>query len=193
MKPTTTLALSALVAALSGCSSMKTTSDLQAEYDFTDVDSYEWVRASDKILAQEDTYASDLLLLEIDKLLTARNWDRVYTSDEADIQITYFIKLKEHEEYSGPSGNEEPRLTGGVTFSRDSGNWSPSSQDPDLNVYTVETGTLNLNIRNAETEESLWAGTLTTRIDRSIPIEKQIKFFEKIARKIEAQIPEGTR
>lgn len=193
MKSVILCTFSLITVALTGCTSMKTTSDRKAEYDFAQIDRYEWVQASDEILSADNTYVSDYLLKEIDNKLAARDWERVYTSDDADVQIIYFVKLAEHTEYTGPAETEEPRVTGGITFRRDTGTWAANGQEPDMNVYTIETGTLNLTIRNAESGEPIWVGTLTTRVDRSLPLDKQVKAFQKIARKIEAQIPVGSR
>lgn len=193
MKLTTAFALSGIIAILSGCSSMKTTSERMSDYDFSTIQSYSWLDAPEEILNEEDTYVSEYLMMEIDKTLAGRDWKRVSTNEVADIQVTYYVKLAEHKEYTAPADSGETRVTGGFTYNRDSGSWNPSDQNPDLNVYTIETGTLMLHIRDAKTGDLVWTGTLKTRVDRSTPIPKQIKVFTKIANKIEAQIPTGAK
>lgn len=181
--------LSALM--LTGCTSMKIKSDQVSDYDFSSVDTYEWVRAPEKILNEDDTYLSEDVQIALNNQLAGRSWNQVLETDKADIQIVYYIKLEEHQEYAGsPSpGNDEPRSTAGFTYNTSKGTWGYNDQESDLNVYSVEVGTLTLLIYDAETGNKLWVGTLETRLDRSTPVEKRKEMLTKIARRITAKIP----
>lgn len=189
MKFIPTLLLTSALITLSGCSSMKVTSKRNGSFDFSKVKTYEWVQAPANILEEKDTYNNSNMLQALDQELAHKKWTSVFTSDEADIQVSYFIKTEKHTEYAGPSVSEEPRLTGGFTYNRNSGNWNYNNQQPDLNAYTVETGTLTLLILNAESGKLLWTGSLKTRLDRSLPADKLQKIFERIARKMIVQLP----
>jgi len=187
MKYTAILLTVAATIILAGCSSMKVTSEQTGEFDFSQVKTYEWVKAPAKILDEEDTYLNKNMHKALNAELLSRNWKE--TADKADIQIVYYIKLAEYQEYSDIPDTGEPRLTGGFTYNTQSGSWNYNDQQPDLNVYTVEVGTLSLLIYDTKTNNCIWQGTLRTRLDRSTPSKKQWQKFQKVAEKIVRKIP----
>ena len=181
--------LIAAIAALSGCSNMKVTSEQGNSFDFGQVETFEWIQAPAKILDEDDTYLNENMHKALNNELSERGWKQVLVSDKADIQVTYYIKLKEHEEYTTPASNGEPRVTGGFTYNQDKGNWGYNDQAPDLNVYTVEIGTLSMLIYDAKTGTRIWRGSLQTKLDRSKPLEKRQEMLRKVAKKIIERIP----
>lgn len=181
------LALSAFL--FTGCSKMKVRSQKTADYNFGNVQTYEWVQAPKNILDAEDTYLNENVQIALNNQLVGRGWTQVLESDKADIQIVYYIKLKEHQEFAGSPQRDETRVTGGFTYDTNKGSWGYNEQGSDLNVYTIEVGTLSLLIYNAKSGEVIWSGTLETRLDRSTPVEKQKKMLNKIARRIASDIP----
>jgi hypothetical protein len=189
MKYATAVLLITSIAALSGCSTMKVTSEQSDSFDFSQVETYEWVQAPAKILDEDDTYLNEDMHKALNNELSARGWKQVLVSDKADIQVIYYIKLKEHEEYTTPASSGEPRVTGGFTYNQDKGNWGYNDQAPDLNVYTVEVGTLSMLVYNVKTGERVWRGSLQTKLDRSKPIEKQQDMLRKVAQKITGRLP----
>jgi hypothetical protein len=189
MKYAAPLFFSTALLILSGCSSLKVSSEKITPYDYKSVNSYEWVSAPKKILAEDDTFFNENVHTALNNELAGRGWKQVMESDKADLQIVYYIKLAEHEEYTAPVNQDETRVTGGFTFDKDKGKWGYNDQDPDLNVYTIEVGTLSLLIYDADTGEKVWTGTLQTRLDRTTPLDKQPELLARIARKIVGKIP----
>lgn len=184
----TLLALAALL--FSGCSKLKVKSDTLSDYDFSNVKTYEWVQAPDEVINEDDTYISENVQIALNNELSGRGWEQVLETDKADIQIIYYVKLAEHEEYTGPANSgEESQLTGGFTYNNSKGSWGYNEGQSDLNVYTIEVGTLTLLIYHADTGEKLWSGTLETRLDRTTPVDKQKEMLAKIAQKIISRIP----
>jgi len=182
------LALSALL--LSSCSKLKVKSETLSDYDFSNVKTYEWVQAPDEIINEDDTYISENVQIALNNELSGRGWKQVLETEQADIQIVYYVKLAEHEEYAGPANSgEESQLTGGFTYNNSKGSWGYNEGQSDLNVYTIEVGTLTLLIYDAQTGEKLWNGTLETRIEREMPIEKHKEELARVARKIISRIP----
>ncbi|MEI6891657.1 MAG: DUF4136 domain-containing protein [Pontiella sp.] len=187
MKYATPLCLTALIALLSGCSSMKVTSEKSADFDYSAVQTYQWVPAPQKILDEDGTLLNESLQQALNRELKAHAWKEVLTTEPADLQVVYYIKLTEHEEYTGPADNAPSRLTGGFTYNK--GSWGYKDQQPDLNVYTVEVGTVSLLLYNAKTGQKIWTGTLQTRLDRTTPLDQQQKKLHLIARKITDELP----
>lgn len=189
MKPTAYFLLALVPTLFTGCASIKVDSETHADYNFESVDSYEWVRAPKKILNEDDTYLNENVQIALNNELAGRGWTQTLETDSADVQVVYYIKLAEHKEYAGSPSQEETRVTGGFTYNTSKGTWGYNDQESDLNVYTIEVGTLTLLFYNADTGEKIWSGTLETRLDRTTPIEKQPELLRKIARKITARIP----
>jgi hypothetical protein len=174
---------------LCSCTSTKVRSDKKSDYDFKLVKTYQWVPVSQEIQEEDDTYLNENMATALNNQLTARGWKQVEKSEDPDIQLTYYIKLKEQKEYAGPGPNEEHQVQGGVTYSKDSKSWGYKEPESDLNVYTVEIGTLHLLITDADFGDLLWTGTLETRLDRSTPVEKQKEVMQTIARKLISKVP----
>lgn len=184
----TLLALS--TALLSGCSLLKVQSRADRNFDFNAVNTYEWVQAPKKILEEDDTLISKNVQIALNNQISARGWKQVLDTDQADIQIVYYIKLAEHQEYAGPENSAgEPRLTGGFTYNPGKGKWGYNDKQSDLNAYTIDVGTLTLLIYDTKSGEKVWSGTLETRLDRSTPVEKQKEMLSIIAQKIISRIP----
>ncbi len=183
------LALTALL--FSGCAKLKVQSDTLSNYDFSNVKTYEWVQAPDEVINEDDTYLSEKVQRALNNELAGRGWKQVLETAQADIQIIYYVKLAEHEEYTGPATNsgEESQLTGGFTYNNSKGSWGYNEGQSDLNAYTIEVGTLTLLIYEAQTGEKLWKGTLETRIERELPVEKHKEELTRVARKIISRIP----
>lgn len=189
MKYTTALFLAAATTLLSGCSSMKVTSEEVIDFDYPSAATYQWIPAPNPILEEDDTYLNENVQQALNNALSERGWQQTVETDPADLQVVYYIKLAEQEEYSGPGEKDDTRVTGGFTYNKSSSSWGYNDQNPDLNVYTIDIGTLALLIYDAENGQKIWSGSLETRLDRTTPLDKQPELLRKIARKITAKIP----
>ncbi|MDF7823712.1 DUF4136 domain-containing protein [Pontiellaceae bacterium B12227] len=189
MKFAAPLCLTAILALLSGCSSMKVSSKQTADFNFSSVKTFEWVQAPKKILDEDDTLLNESVQRALNNALSERGWKQVLETANADIQVVYYIKLAEHEEYTGPTDRDATRVTGGFTYKKSNESWGYTDQEPDLNVYTIAIGTLELLLYDAESGRMIWTGTLQTRLDRSTPLNQQQEMLRKIAAKITHKIP----
>jgi len=169
-----------------GCSTMKTSSESDPAYDFGTISTYQWIDGPAKILESADTYISEDVPLAIDHELAKLNLKRVSTN--ADMQVAYYLKLKEQQEYTN-TAQQDRDFSGGFTYNRDSKAWNYEERQPDINVYTVEIGTLAVLAYDAKTGKRIWKGTLKTKIDRSRPREEQIELIQTAAEKLMAKFP----
>jgi hypothetical protein len=179
----------ALFGVLTGCNSMKVTSTVAPGYDFSGINTYEWVDAPVEILEEEDTYIHEGLQGALNNELAALGLKQVIESSAADARISYYIKLSEHEEYSAQSSPQESQLSGGVTFNSKEKGWSIREQQEDLNVYTVEVGILTVLVHDAKSGDQIWKGTLKTKVDRSVPLEKLKEYFRVVSSKVMTGFP----
>ena len=188
MKPAVFFTLAVATATLAGCSSTKVTANSTGNLDFSSVKTYAWVQAPESILNEDDTLLDENLETALNNEFAARGWKPSATAKQSDIQVAYYIKLREQEEYAAPPTSGEPRVTGGFTYNQDNKSWDAKDQAPDLTIYTVEIGTLHLSIHDARTGKEVWSGTLQTKLDRSAPIEKRRLLYQKVAHKITGRI-----
>ena len=169
-----------------GCSTMKTTAERDPGYDFGSIGTYRWIDGPAKVLEDADTYINDDIPLAIDHELARRNLRKV--SSGADIQVAYYLKLRAHQEYTDTT-QQDRDFSGGFTYSRDSKSWNYAERQPDINVYTVEIGTLTLLVYDAKTGKRIWRGTLKTKIDRSRPRAEQVELIRSAAEKLMEKFP----
>ena len=191
MKITIPLFLIFTLATLSGCSNMKVTSEHDSSFNFSQVTTYQWVDAPSNILDEDNTYLNADLHNALNNELSARGWQETLNSTNASIQVVYYIKLQEHQEYTTGPTDEERDFSGGFVYNRDQSNWGYEEREPDLNFYTVEIGTLTVLAYNAQNGNRIWRGSLQTKLDRARPIEKQQKLLRDVSRKLVEQIPAG--
>jgi len=169
-----------------GCSTMKTTSESDPAFDFGTIQTYQWIDGPAKILESADTYINDDVPLAIDHEFAQRNLKKVSTN--ADIQVAYYLKLKEQQEYTN-TAQQDREFSGGFVYNRDSKDWNYEERQPDINVYTVEIGTLAVLAYDAKTGKRIWRGTLKTKIDRSRPREEQIELILAATKKLMEKFP----
>ena len=187
MKVTPVSACIAALLLLSGCARMKVSSEIEPDYDFSQVLTYAWVEPSPEILKQEGTYLNRNLQQALNNELSARGWKQVVEAGEATVQVTYYVKIKEHQEYVEPVSRSESEFSGGLVYNKDG--WNYEERQPEQLVYTIETGTLQLTVTDTASGNRVWRGTLQTKLDRSAPIEKQRELFQMAARKMLQTLP----
>ncbi len=185
----TALLLTICAAILTGCTGMKVTSDHDEAYNYSRIKTYEWVDAPEEIQQQDDTYFNVDLQKALNNQLTLRGWEQVLETTNASIQVVYYIKLKEQEEYTATNQNERD-FSGGFVYNQDK-KWGYEEREPDLNVYTVEIGTLTILLYDVKTGDRIWRGSLKTKLDRSRPIDSQQETIRKVAQKLMDRIPAG--
>lgn len=180
------IALFAVMLFAAGCSSMKTTIESDSNFDFATIQTYQWIDGPAKILESADTYVNDDVPLAIDQEFAKRNLKKVSTN--ADVQVAYYLKLKEQREYTN-TAQQEREFSGGFVYNRDSKAWNYEERQPDINVYTVEMGTLVLLVYDTQTGKRVWRGILKTKIDRSRSREEQIDLILAATQKLMERFP----
>jgi hypothetical protein len=187
------LALLILSALISGCNSIKVTTDVDKAYDFTSAKTYQWIPGPTKILEQKDTFLREDIQAALNKEIMKVDLQPVETTEKADLQIAYYVKLKEYQEYSAPPRRDEREFSGGFVYNRDEKGWNYAEREPDLNVYNVEVGTLTLLVYDAKTGKRVWKGTLKTKLDRSKSQEIQRPLIQVAAEKIITKFSKAQR
>lgn len=179
----------ALVFLAAGCSTTKVTCDRNENYDFSHVKTYQWIDGPADILNEEDTYTNEDFRKSLNHELARRNLRELGGATKADMQVAYYIKLKEEHQYAAPASSDEPGFAGGVVYSGESRSWKLQEQQPDINVYAVEIGTLTVLCHDAKTGQKIWTGTLTTKIDRSLPEDRQQEYIGDAVEKLMGRFP----
>jgi hypothetical protein len=171
-----------------GCSSMKVTSDQQAGYDFAAINTYQWIPGPAEILNEEDTYINDDIQASLNAELKNAGLNEAAETSVADMQIAYYVKLKEELEYTDMAPQDDRQFSGGFVYNRDRKDWKYEEREPDINVYAVEIGTLTVLAYDAETGERIWRGTLRTKLDRSKQ-EQHKALIDVAAEKLMSRFP----
>ncbi|MEN7973837.1 MAG: DUF4136 domain-containing protein [Verrucomicrobiota bacterium] len=183
----TALPLALAAGILSGCSSMKATSEHDKKFDFGRIETYQWIDGPEEILNEADTYITEDIQAALNIELGNQGLKQVPDTDKADVQVAYYMKLREEVAYSANHDNRD--FSGGFVYSRENSSWNYAERDPDLNAYTIETGTLTVLIYDTRTGNRIWRGNLQTKIDRSDPNEKKQALIRKAAEKLIARFP----
>lgn len=189
MKFNAVLALALATGILSGCSSMKATSEHDREFDFGKIQTYQWIDGPEEILDEADTYINEDIQKALNDELANRGLRQTPDGTAADVQVAYYVKLREELEYTDSANRAEREFSGGFVYSRESSSWNYQEREPDLNIYAVEIGTLTVLIYDTETGKRIWRGNLQTKIDRSLPEDKQQARIQKAAEKLMARLP----
>ena len=189
MKLNSILALLALSAFATGCSTMKVTSERDKDYDFSKLGTYQWINGPAEILDEEDTYINEDIQQALGAELAKRGLRQVTDVKEANVQVAYYVKLKEGLEYTSTAAQGEREFSGGFVYRRESSSWSYEEREPDLIVYAVEIGTLTVLVYDTATGERVWRGNLQTKIDRSLPEERQQERISAAAEKLIYHLP----
>jgi hypothetical protein len=181
----------AAVLLLTGCARMKVSCESEPTYNFAQIQTYQWIDPPQDILEQDDTYLNKDLQQALNNELAVRGWDQVLEAGGATIQVTYYVKIMEHEEYVESTSRSESEFAGGLVYNKDG--WNYEERGPDQLVYTVETGTLQMTVTDTASGNRVWRGTLQTKLDRSALIEKKRELFQLAAHKLLEQLPSGSK
>lgn len=181
-------ALIAITTIAAGCSSMKVTSERAPDYDFNTTKTFLWVDGPEEVLTEDDTYINEDIQKALTVEFTKLGMQQVTNAVKADVQIAYYVKLREEFEYTAPDHRDEREFSGGFVYNRDS-NWSYEEREPDLNVYAVEIGTLTVLVYDAKTGQRVWRGNLQTKIDRSKSKEEQQERVQIASKKLMERFP----
>lgn len=179
----------ALAILMTSCSSMKVTSERDSVFDFGKIRTYQWIDGPEEILDEADTYINEDIQRALNDELANRGLRQVMNSEEADVQVAYYVKLREEQEYTTPADHDERQFSGGFVYDRETHGWNYAEREPDLNIYTVEIGTMTVLIYNAGNGDRVWRGNLQTKIDRSLPGEKRRARIQTAAEKLMARLP----
>lgn len=189
MRLSTSLLFIATLATLIGCTGIKVSSERDGTFDFGQVSTYQWIDTPTEILDKEDTHLNKDVQKSLNNELSARGWKQVLEATNASIQVAYYIKLKEQQEFTSSANADERNFSGGFVYNRDKSNWDYQERAPDLNAYTVEIGTLIALIYDTTTGNQIWRGALKTKLDRSRSIKKQQDMIRNVSQKLIDQIP----
>ena len=191
MKFTPVPACFAVFLIMSGCARMKVSCEVDPTYDFGQIRTYQWIEPSIDLLEQDDTYLNKNMQRALNNELSVRGWVQVLEAGDATVQITYYIKIKEHQEYVETAPRSESEFAGGLVYKK--GEWNYEEREPDQHAYAVETGVLNLTVTDTASGKRLWHGSLQTQLNREAPVEQQHELFQLAARKLLEPLPSGSK
>ena len=177
----------ALTIFVAGCNSMKATSERDKEFDFGRIQTYRWIDGPEEIIGKADTYINEDIQKALNTELVNRGLRQ--TLEAADVQVAYYVKLKEVMEYTDSTSRTEREFSGGFVYSRESKSWNYAEREPDLNIYAIEIGTLTVLMYDTETGKRVWRGNLQTKIDRSLTKDKKEALIRAAAEKLMARLP----
>ncbi len=181
-----------LAALMTGCNSMKVTSEPDLSYDFSPIKTYQWIDGPTEILDEADTYINDDIQKALNKELGEKGFQAVTDTARANIQVTYYVKLKTDTEYT-KTYTHEPDFAGGFVYRREQSGWSYDEREPDLNIYTIEIGTLTVLAYDTQRGNRIWKGTLKTEIDRSRSAREQQELIQTAVEKLLKHFPKTTK
>ncbi len=177
------------VAALTGCTRIKVSSECDPAYRFSRIETYQWIEAPDATIAQNATSLDPDLQKALNNELAAQGWTQVLDPANATVQIASYLKLATHQEAAGRIPDSESEFSGGLVFERNKREWTYEQRDPDQVAYTTETGTLHIMMNDTETGKSIWHASAQATIDRSLTPEKQDELLRRIAHTLFEKLP----
>jgi hypothetical protein len=179
----------AAIALLSGCNSMNVSFESTYDYDFRQAKTYQWIDAPADILAQHDTFLHENIQKALNNELAARGLNQVLSKPAADLQVAYYVKLKEQKEYTAPLSDDEREFSGGLVFDRNKKRWKYQERKKQVITYSAEMKTLVLLVYETQSAKPIWRGTLETKIDRNKPLEQQTRLITASAHRLMAEFP----
>ena len=184
MKIKSALSLFTALAFISGCSTMKVTSESDPNYTFVKIKTFQWIDGPTEVLNKANIYINEDIQKALNSELIQQGLQSVSDPEQANVQVAYYLKLKEEVEYTDSVQHDERDFSGGFVYRRESSSWNYEEREPDLNVYTIEMGTLTVLIYDAGTGSRIWKGILKTKIDRSQSKEQQHARIEEASKKL---------
>jgi len=175
---------------IAGCTNLSIKVKEDSTYAFERAETYCWIPAPSKILSQKDTFVHEAVQKILDENWASMGLTKITDPKKSDLNITYYIKLKELKEYADPGMEEEQQaFAGGLTYNRSQSNWSYTKKDSDLSVYSIEEGTLTVFVYNSKTGARVWKGSVKTIIDRSQKHKTLREQVEKAINKLLDRFP----
>ena len=174
---------------VAGCASIKVSSEVDPQYDFSSAKTYRWTMPPSNTVAYVNLYLERIIHEEIDRALAARGLT-MRDDKKTDWIVTAWLQLHEQQEYADTSDAEpdQPILAGGLTRAADGG-WTYAERGPDVNAYIVELGTLTVLVFDGKTGRCVWRGTAKTKIDRSRSDEERRKIIREAVDRLMARFP----
>lgn len=179
----------AILSLLAGCSSTKVTFEQDLDYDFSKARTFQWIDVPGKILDEDNIFTHPAIQKVVNNELVARELQQVLEKENADLQVAYYLKLVEIQEYTAVGNQQESTVTSGFVLKGDDAGWSYKTDESDLNMYISELGTLTLLVYDVASGQQVWKGMLKTEVDRRSPIEKQVTELRMFAHKLMAPFP----
>lgn len=182
----TMLAASVLFA---GCARVRVSSQIDPDYSFSQVETYQWIDAPATLMKKDEAYLDLQLQQALNNELAAKGWNQVLEAANTAIQVAYCIIVESHIEYTGNAPDHEIELSGRLVFDHRDRTWNYKEPAPDQIEYMVETGTIHCLINDAASGKQVWHGMVETEIDRSLSPEKRREHYQQIARILFRELP----
>jgi len=181
----------ALLVLLTGCSTVRVTSEHDEEYDFTKTKTYRWVDGPQGSLGDAhipDKFFDPIIRDAADAELKEQDLSPAAEGTSPDLEIAYYLKLEERLDIDIPGATDEPEFSGGFVFSKGNG-WSYEERNPDIIYYGYDKGTLTIILFDAKTGNRVWRGILKTKVYRARPAEEKEEKIRAAVEKLFTRYP----
>jgi len=188
MKPRRLFVLLLAILLISGCASIKVTSDFDPQYDFSAFKTYRW--ATDEELNPDDELVKHPLIRKrfvnaVDQVMMEKGFTKV-DAGEADLVIVMHAGTKERMQVTQtPTG--PPPMMGPYPYAWYDPWWGPYGGQTTVSYYTE--GTLVIDMVSWQTKELAWRGMGTKTVRDYKDTEKQQKAIDESVAKILADFP----
>lgn len=175
---------------ISGCSSIKVTSDYDPSVSFSRFHSYEWILDAPKKTGDPRIDGNSLLQnrvrLAVDNQLASKGYQKV-TLESPDFLVTYHVTLDKQTEIQTINSYNQYGQGWGWRYGR--------SYYPTMNygtetlVYSYEQGSLIVDIVEPKSRELVWRGSATDKVNFSNSPEQKEQQINEAVQKLLEQFP----
>lgn len=187
MKKTSNIATSFICGLffITGCTTIRVSQDYKPNITFTEMKTYAWKDVKQKRTGDvriDNPFNDERIRAAVDKALTGKGY--VLSSGHPDVHIAYSYNIRSK---IGSSSNGPVIGFGFGTGGRNSAIGFGASTGGDVSQY--DEGQLVVDLTDGITNDLLWRGTSTSRVDIQAAPEKNTLLFNKMVEKNLAQFP----
>ena len=177
------------ISLLTGCTNMHVKFEQNDTADFSAFKTYEWIDGPQRDVIEKDPQFGLTIKQAANAALAQRGMKPALNLSQADLQLTYHMKLQEEQTYTETASGPNGTFSGGLSYDRATHQWAMTERNPDLNLYTIEIGTLTVIAYDKKTGNRVWKGQLETQTDRSLPKVIQMQHLTEATQKLMKRFP----
>ncbi|MCK5122521.1 MAG: DUF4136 domain-containing protein [Methylococcales bacterium] len=174
---------------ISGCSTIKVTSDYNPAVSFSGFQSYQWIPGGPTKIG--DPRVDDNTLLQsrvrkaVDNVLASKGYQKV-TSGKPDFWITYHVTLDKQVKIQAINSINHYGPGWGWRYGS---TYSGGYRGNDTFVYTYDQGSLIIDIVEPDSRQLIWRGSATDKVNFSHSPEQKEQKINEAVKKLLEQFP----